>query len=132
LIVLDASAAVELVLGTPVGHDVGRRLQSSSSTAYAPHLIDLEVASALRKLAMSGALSAHEATGALALFRALDLERCDHEPLLSRIWQLRGSITPYDGAYIALAEILPAPLVTCDGALAGAPGHSAVIDLVSG
>src|SRR5262249_20304403 len=127
VIVLDASAAVELVIGTPRGHRVRRRILLSTRAIYAPHVIDLEVASALRKLEMAGALATGEATSALALFGALELERRDHGPLLPRIWKLRGQITPYDAAYIALAEVLPATLVTCDRGLARASGHAAVI-----
>ena len=131
MIVLDASAAVELVLGTPAGHRVRRKLQASGPALHAPHLIDLEVASALRSFERSGAIRPAEAAGALALFGALDIDRCEHALLLPRIWQLRRNITVHDGAYIALAELLRATVVTCDGNLARAPGHSAAVELVA-
>lgn len=130
MIVLDASAAVELVLGTPNGQQVLHLLRSPGASIHAPHLLDLEVASALRKQESAGALTAIEAKSALDLFRALDVERSDHELLLPRIWQLRHVITPYDGAYVALAEVLRCKLVTCDGRLARSHGHSASIELV--
>ena len=61
---------------------------------------------------------------------ALDLERYPHEPMLDRIWQLRENVTAYDAAYIALAEALGAPLLTFDAQLAGAPGHTAQVELL--
>ncbi len=57
----------------------------------------------------------------------LDLELYGHEPLVRRAWRLRGNLTAYDAAYVALAEGLDAPLLTTDENLAGAPGNDAVV-----
>lgn len=129
MIVLDASAAIELVLHTPTGARVASRL-GSTETMHAPHLIDLEVASVLRRREATNQLTAAEAVAALRDYLALELERYPHELLLPRIWQLRGNLTTYDACYVALAEALRAPLLTCDGPLSKAPGHRARIELV--
>ncbi len=50
-------------------------------------------------------------------------------PFLARIWTLRQNVTAYDAVYLALAETLPAPLITCDARLAAAPGHQAAVEL---
>ena len=77
-----------------------------------------------------GSLDTASAESALANLRALDLERHAHEPLLDRIWALRGNLTAYDAAYVALAVSLDATLVTCDSRLARAPGVSARMELI--
>ncbi len=85
----------------------------------------------LRRAVASGRVSAHDATEALDLVRDLSLLRHGHDALLPRIWALRGSLTPYDAAYVALAEALDAPLVTFDSRVAAAPGNAARVDLLT-
>jgi predicted nucleic acid-binding protein len=131
VIVLDASAAVELVLGTAIGRTVARRIAPARESVHAPHLIDLEVAQALRRGAASGQASGQRFREALDDFCALDLERYPHDILLPRIWELRANLSAYDAAYIALAEALSAPLVTCDAALHEAPGSRAEVEVLS-
>ncbi len=129
MIVLDASAVVELLLGTPRAAHLAARLATPLETVHAPHLIDLEVASALRALEARGVVTAVDAARAIGEWLALDLVRYPHDALLPRIWQLRGNLTAYDAAYVALAEHLGAPLATCDARLASAPGNRAAIEL---
>jgi len=90
----------------------------------------VEVAQSLRRYAREGALDTESAAAALQDLRALDLERHAHEPLLDRVWALREDVTAYDAVYVALAEALDAPLLTCDGRLARAPGLKARVELV--
>jgi predicted nucleic acid-binding protein len=129
VIVLDASATVELLLGTPLAARLAKRL--AHETLHAPHVVDLEVASALRTLEKRKVVTTADATRATADLLALRVARYPHDPLVPRIWQLRGHLTTYDAAYVALAEHLAAPLVTCDAKLAAAPGHGARIELFS-
>lgn len=129
MIVLDASAMVELLLRTPRAVRLAARLGTPLESVHAPHLIDLEVASALRALEARGVVAATDAAGALDELLALDIVRYPHDALLSRIWELRGNLTPYDAAYVALAEHLGSPLATCDARLASAPGIRAAIEL---
>ena len=130
MIVLDASALLELLLQTPKGVLVGERALATEERLHAPQLIDIEVAQTLRRLTQSKSLSVPRAEQALTDFADLAIERHAHRHFLSRIWQLRDSLTAYDAAYVSLAEALEAPLVTCDGKLARAHGHHARVTLV--
>ena len=129
MIVLDASAVVELLLGTLGAEAVERRVARARSL-HAPSLLDLEVAQAIRRFCATGQLRAERGGQAIAELADLPVRRYPHTPLLGRIWQLRTGITAYDAAYVALAETLGAPLVTRDRRLAQARGHRARIDLV--
>ena len=97
---------------------------------HAPHLLDVEVAHAMRRWVFQGGLTARRGREALEDFESLSIERYPHGPLIPRIWELRESVTAYDAAYLALAEVLDAPLVTRDARLARATGHAASIELV--
>jgi predicted nucleic acid-binding protein len=130
VIVLDASAAVELLLALPrAAPDLRARLARSRETVHVPHVFDLEVVAAIRRHALRGVLSEQRARRALRALDDLRATRYSHVPLRPRIWELRENVTPYDAAYVALAEALPAPLVTVDAALAGAAGARAEVDL---
>jgi len=131
MIVLDASALLELLLGTAQGHTIAARLADPELGLHTPHLADVEVAQALRRYVRERNLDADSAASALADLRALDLVRHSHEPLLDRVWALRENVTAYDAVYVALAEALDAPLLTCDGRLARAPGINARVELVA-
>lgn len=130
MIVVDASAVIETLLGTPAAAAVERRLFRSEQTLLAPHLLDVEVAHALRRYAARGEVDARRGRMALADLADFPLIRYPHFPLLSRIWELRHNLTAYDAVYIALAEALDAPLVTRDQRLAAASSHHARVELV--
>ncbi len=129
MIVLDASAAVELVLASRRGTWIARRVAAADITLHAPHLLDLEVSQALRRAEATKQISNLRAREALDDFTSFEIIRYPHEPLLTRIWALRRNLTSYDACYVALAEALGAPLVTCDRRLAAVPGHRARIEL---
>jgi predicted nucleic acid-binding protein len=129
MIVADASAVLELLLGTPAGARVAARLAAPGETAHAPHLLDLEVAQVLRRYVRRREVPAGRAREALDDLAELPLVRFPHEPLLPRIWELRDQLTAYDAAYVALAEGLGARLLTRDRALAAAR-HDAIVDVV--
>lgn len=128
---LDASAALELVLRTLAGESVAERISAQEETLHAPHLIDLEVAQVLRRFEDSRTMSPVRAREALDDFASLEITRYPHEVFLSRIWDLRKNATAYDAAYLALAEALGAPLLTADSRLASTPGHRARVEVVS-
>ena len=130
MIVLDASALVELLLGTEEGRLVAARIADPTLGLHAPHLADVEVAQALRRYVREGDLDPAEAAAILDDLHSLDLERHAHEPLLDRVWSLRQNLTAYDAVYVALAEILDTIVLTCDRKLAGAPGTADRIELV--
>jgi predicted nucleic acid-binding protein len=127
VIVLDASAAIELLLNTPVAPRVSAHVFAAGETLHVPHLLDLEVAQVLRRYAAAGELDAGRALEALEDLADLPLIRYPHDLFLFRVWELRHNATAYDGAYLALAEALAAPLLTCDSAFASIPGHRASV-----
>jgi predicted nucleic acid-binding protein len=131
VIVLDASAVVEWLLRLPRAGLVEERLSRQEESLHAPHLLDIEVAQVVRRLAARGVVSVDRGRQALEDLVDLDLARHPHDVLLPTVWRLRENLTAYDAAYVALAEALDAPLVTLDARLTSAPGHRAHIDLVT-
>jgi predicted nucleic acid-binding protein len=129
VIVLDAS-----VLAVALGDDGtdGRRARERlmDETLAAPELIDLEVASVWRRHVAAGLMTARRTDAAVSDLEELPLRRSSHRPLLGRIWALRHVVTPYDGAYVALAEALDVVLVTADARLVQAPGVKCEIDML--
>jgi predicted nucleic acid-binding protein len=130
VIVLDASALLEFLLQTPLGIRVEARLFGTGDELHSPHLVDVEVVQGLRRLVRTGEVSPDRAAEALADLADLDLHRHAHVDLLTRAWKLRENVTAYDAMYVALAEALDAPVVTCDTPLAKAPGHRARIEAI--
>jgi len=128
--VLDASAAIEWLLQTKAGARVEARIVSGGATLHAPHLLDIEVAQVLRRYVAARAISASRGREALEDLVDLPLVRYPHDVLLDRVWELRDNLTAYDATYVALAEALDLPLVTCDSKMASAPGHSARVEVL--
>ncbi len=127
MIVLDASAALDLLLGSGRAEHVRARV--TGETIHAPHLIDVEIAHVLRRHTQAGAVDHTRAEAALSVWQQIQLDRHAHEPLLDRIWALRQTMTAYEAAYVALAEAIACPLLTCDAKLARSHGHSARIEI---
>jgi predicted nucleic acid-binding protein len=132
VIVVDASVLLEVLLRTSRSDRVTERLLGPDEALHAPHLIDLEVAQVVRRANARGDMSQERAREALDDLVDFRLTRHAHLPFLDRIWKLRQNVTAYDAAYLALAEALDAPLLTCDRALARAPGHAARVELIDG
>jgi len=130
VIVLDASAALELLLVTDKGSHVVERIAAPEETLHAPHLIDVEVAQVLRRYVARRQIHEARAGQALDDLRDLDLYRYPHDLLLGRIWELRHKASAYDTAYVALAETLAAPLLTSDARLRELPHTSARIEIL--
>ncbi len=130
MIVIDASAVLELLLQTELATDIADRVLDARESVHAPHLLDVEVAQVLRRLVRARAVEQTRALEALVDLTELAIERHSHEPLLRRMWAMRETLTAYDAAYIALAEALDAPLLTCDGKLSRAHGHGAKIQFI--
>jgi len=130
VIVVDASAILEVLLRTPDGARVAERLFTPGETLHAPHLLDLEVAQVLRRYALAGELDSSRGLEALEDLADLPLIRYPHDLLLPRIWELRRNLTAYDAAYVALAEALAAPLLTRDAALVSVRVHHARVEVL--
>lgn len=130
MIVVDVSALLEFLLQTPLGARVEGRLFREDDELHAPHLVDVEVTQGLRRLGRTGEVSSGRADEAITNLADLDLHRHPHLDLLGRASKLRDNITAYGSMYVALAEAMDAPIVTCDGPLAKAPGHRARIEVI--
>ena len=129
MIVLDASAAFELLLRTSVGAGIAARL-NASALVHAPQLLDVEIASSLRRGTALKEFSAARARQALNDLRIFRIQRHPHLPYIERIWELRHNFTAYDACYLALTEALDATLLTRDTALAQAHLRRGEIEVV--
>jgi len=130
VIVIDASALLEVLLRTPAAEAVEHRLFAPRETLHAPHLLDVEAAQVIRRYAANGDIDGERGRLALDDLTDFPLQRYPHDILLPRIWSLRNNLTAYDAAYVALAEVLDAPLLTRDRRLAAAARHAVQIILV--
>ena len=130
MIVIDASALLEVLLNTATSGRIAERLFARNDTLHAPHVLDLEIAQVLRRYTLSAEMNAARSEQALEDLADLPLNRYPHDVFLFRIWALRRNLTAYDAAYVALAEALDVPLVTRDTALASAPGHRARVEVI--
>lgn len=130
MIVVDASIVVSALADDGTDGDRARERLRGGRLA-APHLIDIEVTSAWRKLASAGHLDGRRVGLALEDLRSLRIDRVPHGPLLSRCWELRENLTVYDAAYVALAEALETTLLTIDGRLANAPGRRCQVEILT-
>jgi predicted nucleic acid-binding protein len=130
VIVIDSSAIIEVLLRTESASLIEDRIFSQGETLHAPHLLDLEVAQVLRRYYASGDVDSERGQEAISDLADFPITRYPHDLFLPRIWQLRHNMTAYDAVYVALAELLPAPLITRDARLASTPGHTAVIELI--
>lgn len=130
MIVVDASIiATTLLDDAEDGAFLRERLRSCRLAA--PDVIDLEVLSVIRRLHRAGRVTAIRASQAVDDLSDLRIERAPHRLLLRRCWELRSNLTPYDAAYLALAEALGAPLLTADARLASAPGITCPVEVLS-
>ena len=128
MIVVDTSAVIGVLAGQPRVPGLVDRLIGDGDL-HAPHLIDVEFQHALRRLVVSGTISDDRAADARMDFVNLTIVRYPHVSLANRMWELRHNVTAYDAAFLALAEVLDASLVTCDARLARAPGHTASVEV---
>ncbi|MFT4009206.1 MAG: type II toxin-antitoxin system VapC family toxin [Nocardioidaceae bacterium] len=126
MIVIDASAMIEALVGRDADDEL---LEALAGDVCAPHLLDVEVLSALRGLLLGGKLDEATAEEARNNYFSLTIARYEVSPLADRVWALRHQLTSYDACYVALAEALDAPLDTCDAKLRH-PGHTADVRLL--
>lgn len=125
MIVVDASAALSALLNAGPA-----RSALASEQLHAPHLIDSEVASGLRRKVAAQRLDADAGWTALDTLRRLGMTRYPVFALLDRVWELRDNLSAYDASYVALAELLGCSLLTADGRLGRAPGPRCPITVV--
>jgi predicted nucleic acid-binding protein len=130
VIVVDASVLVSALIADD---DAGERMRlrlDAEDVVCAPEVIDLEVANAWRRELMAGNIGEDRSRLGLDDLADLPLVRMSHRPLMPRIWELRHNLTPYDAAYVALAESLDATLLTVDGRSTRAPSLRCEVELI--
>lgn len=128
MLVVDSSAVLEALAARDPAAGLVERL-AEDGDLHAPHLIDTEVLHALRRMLRRGQISGERAYDARTDYAELTLVRYPHEPLNDRVWELRENLTAYDATFVALAEALDVPLITCDARLAAAPGPRTRIEV---
>jgi len=130
VIVVDASALLEALLRTPAAAAVEQRLFEPGQSLHALQLLDVEAAQVVRRYAANGAIEPERGRTALVDLADFPIRRYPHAFLLSRVWQLRNNLTAYDAVYVALAEVLDAPLLTRDRHLADTASRHVRVELV--
>ncbi|MDQ3964183.1 MAG: type II toxin-antitoxin system VapC family toxin [Actinomycetota bacterium] len=130
MIVVDASIVTLAIAGDDVDGDTARNRLLEEPDLHAPHLVDLEVMSVLRRLHAAGEIESRRAALALDDLADLTLVRYPHWPLAPRIWELRPNLSPYDASYVALAESLRCALVTGDRRIARATGIRCEVEIL--
>lgn len=128
-IVLDASVAVRALLSAD-DHDRAVRERVHDAACHAPHLIDAEVGSVLRRRVAAGVIEEDSAAAALRALGSLVTDRYPHTSIAESAWSLRHNLTYYDALYVALAARLGYCLLTADARLARAPGLPCQVELV--
>lgn len=131
LAVIDASVLTAFYAADDPRRDAVAARLAVGDALFAPAHVDAEVISALRGLARRSPMLHAEVPTALRHLAGFPIRRMPLAPLLQRMWELRDNITPYDGAYVALAERLDGPLITSDGKLASASGPRCTFDLIT-
>lgn len=127
MIVVDASVALSALL-----HNGPARRMLTTERLHAPHLVDHEVSSGLRRKTLAAQIDGRSAVAALRTWQRLGISRYPGFPLLERVWELRDNVSAYDASYVALAELLDCALVTGDARLARAPGVRCLTTVVPG
>ena len=130
MIVVDASALLEALLRTPAAAAVEQRLFEPGQSLHALQLLDVEAAQVVRRYAANEAIEPERGRTALVDLADFPIRRYPHAFLLSRVWQLRNNLTAYDAVYVALAEVLDAPLLTRDRHLADTASRHVRVELV--
>lgn len=127
MIVADCSAVVEALRG-----DQETRELLASTRVFAPHLIDAEVAHAVRGMSLGGLVTPDQGQRMIGHWSRFGVVRFAMHPLLARVWELRANLTAYDAMYVALAEELRCRLVTADARVGRATGPTCEVSVLPG
>ena len=130
LIVVDASVLTAFYASDDPRHATIAERLGAGNALFAPAHLDAEVVSALRGIARKSPTLNDVVSSALAHLAGFPIRRMPLAPLLERIWELRTNVTPYDAAYVALAERLDSPVMTCDTRLTTASGTRCAFELI--
>lgn len=131
LVVVDASVLTAFYAADDPRRDAIAARLAAGDALFAPAHLDAEVVSALRGLARRNPVLRSAVPRSLRHLASFPIRRMPLAPLLERMWELRENVTPYDAAYVALAERLDCLLVTCDGKLTTSSGTRCGFDLIT-
>lgn len=132
MIVIDASVLIDaLTADGPQGQAARKAANADMDWAAPAHLIT-EVSSGIRGRLLGSKISRSRAEEAIRVLAELEIDLADVRTLLPRVWELRGNLTTYDAAYVALAEMYDCPLITQDVRLSSAPGIRCETQVVGG
>lgn len=129
MVVADASVLVDALIRRGSRGDWAAEAIAANVVLAAPHVVDVEVLSAIRRLASRNVIPGEDGQRAVRAFANLRIRRFPVTGLLDRLWDLRAALSPYDAAYVALAEALDLRLLTTDTRLARSHGHG--VDVVT-
>jgi predicted nucleic acid-binding protein len=115
---------------TAPGSPAADLLSGDDAAFQVPSIFDAEVLSALRGLVRGGKFDGTAAAELIPDLMVLPVDRWQMSPLLPRMWELRENLTPYDAAYVALAELTGAVLVTGDERITASPGARCDIEII--
>ena len=128
MITVDASVIVSILInsqGSPEASEI-----FESGPLMAPHLIDLEAASAFKRMERSEVIDRGRAESLVFDLLRMPIRRVDHRSLLGRAWEHRHNLSVYDAVYIALAELTDTVLYTLDSAMLDVPGARCEVKLL--
>ena len=126
--VVDASAAAEYLLRTPLGLKVANIIEGGF--LLAPELLDVEVVSVFRRAVFRQQLTEQRALRAIEDLMDWPIDRIPHKSLVWAAWQHRNNVSAYDAFYVAAARLSASSLITADGPLARAPLLGIVVENV--
>jgi predicted nucleic acid-binding protein len=130
MLIVDASVLYEVLAAGPRSDEVRDRLQADEDQA-APHVIDVEVLSVIRRGLLLGQLDATSANQAVQDLGDWPGERFGHRGLLPRAWELRTNVRTWDAIYLALAEALDGTLLTLDRRLGRVDGLRCRVEVIA-
>jgi predicted nucleic acid-binding protein len=130
MLIVDASCLYEVVADAERAEAVRDRLARDPDQA-APHVIDVEVLSIIRRDRYLGRLDATAAGQAVEDLREWPGERFGHRSLLQRAWELRDNVRTWDAVYVALAEAFGATLITLDERLGRIEGLDCSVEVLT-
>ena len=131
MIVVDTSTLIKVLLGTEPSWRPASHLLAGDPAWAAPQHQPVEVLSVVRGLLLGKRISETTAAEALTRWSTLAIQSLPlNQAAIERIWSLRANLTPYDAAYVALAEQHGLPLVTSDRKLVSATGIRCELRLI--
>lgn len=131
IVVADASAIVEYLLRTSAADPICIVIEAESTDLHVPSLCDVEVCSAVRRAVLDRRMTDTRGRETLGIYADLPLMQHGHTALLTRMYALRSDFSSHDAAYVALAELLGAPLLTADKRLARSVGRHTAVELAT-